>query len=182
MQADSYMGPVIRANLLLTFALRLLRFSFVISGAYFSVQRRPPTHSGGRRCILIFGSIQEGRRKRTVCSGSSAISIRAPVGGEVSSRTSPAQSISKFQYTPLCRGRRTGLRISELCGLFQFTPKCRGRPSGPMRSPSTTYFNSRPRAGGDCRGCRSTLRYRYFSSRPCVGGDAAGFSGWDFSF
>ena len=130
MQADSYMGPVIRANLHADFRTKASSF-FIrhIRPCPFSAQRRPPTHSGGRRCILVFGPMQEGRRKRTVCSGSSAISIRAPVGGEVSSRTSPAQSISKFQYTPLCRGRRTGLRISELCGLFQFTPLCGGRRS-----------------------------------------------------
>ena len=115
----------------------------------FSAQRRPPTHSGGRRCILIFGSMQEGRRKRTVCSGSSAISIRAPVGGEVSSRTSPAQSISKFQYTPLCRGRRTGLRISELCGLFQFPPCVWGDVARSWRFTIRAYFNSHPRVWGD---------------------------------
>lgn len=94
----------------------------------FSVQRRPPTHSGGRRCILIFGSIQEGRRKRTVCSGSSAISIPAPVWER-----------------PLHIGPIHFIRVLIPAPAWGATQQ--GSPAGISHSD----FNSRPHVGGDWR-------------------------------
>lgn len=93
----------------------------------FSAQRRPPTHSGGRRCILIFGSMQEGRRKRTVCSGSSAISIPAPVGGR--SILPHLAGTKHFQisiHAPVW-GATEAMPASGMRRAFQFTPPCGGR-------------------------------------------------------